>query len=371
MENKYTQHAEFEPSKLEQYETCPASWILGRDIEQESSEAAIRGTYLHGLMAELADDEAKTLKKWDGLSASDISIEDGAITPAEYDMLILCYEHLKDIAPIKDWKFERKVTLLDDFFNVITWGTVDAHCVIDKTVTVVDFKFGGTPVSAKDNLQLQVYAAGLMSEYTCNSSINYIFQPMRKSFNYDTIGNSGCHKMRRRLYSIMERCREEQVIFKVNDKCNWCNFNTQCPVLAKKKGSLMVRDKSEALTADTLQKLLPVAKQAKKEAEYIIKEAKSLLISNKECIPGWTVTATQGRREVADANSVYEFCAEILDKDTIMQYCNFTLGKLEKEYVAAFKEKFGGTLKDAKASFNEGINAYCKRKSDTITLKQK
>ena len=141
------QHALFSPSASKRWLTCPGSIELSEGIEDTTSRAAEEGTYFHDLMEKYFTgtplDEVMA-KAHDGKmrDAIDFTID----TVKSFPEIIFFAEH--------------KVFLTDD-----CWGTADLIMwdPNNKSLRIVDFKYGWYPVDAEENTQLAIYASACFS----------------------------------------------------------------------------------------------------------------------------------------------------------------------------------------------------------------
>ncbi len=132
-------HAKLSPSAAHRWMACSASILYPQD--GKSSAAADEGTRLHGVAESiLKTNEATRL----------VSDEDMR--------LLLPYLSLVDLLPEMHGNtvttlIEHKVTI-----NDVCWGTADAIVYSVDRLDIVDLKTGTTPVRAKQNKQMMIYA---------------------------------------------------------------------------------------------------------------------------------------------------------------------------------------------------------------------
>ena len=139
------EHALFSPSASKQWLNCPGSLEMEEDIEEETSFAAEEGTFYHNLMEELF------------LGASLEYVLEKAKNDTMRDAILFAHETVNNFPEVVFFA-EQKVHLTED-----CWGTADLVLwdKANKSLRILDFKYGLYPVDAEDNTQLQIYAAGV------------------------------------------------------------------------------------------------------------------------------------------------------------------------------------------------------------------
>ena len=138
-------HALFSPSAAKRWLSCSGSLEMAEGLEDTTSPAAEEGTYFHNLMEELynGEDFYAVLKK-----ARDTNMEDAIEFTAQT---------VNDF-PEKVFLAEHRVWLTEH-----CWGTADLILwdSLNKSLRIVDFKYGFYPVSADENPQLLIYASAV------------------------------------------------------------------------------------------------------------------------------------------------------------------------------------------------------------------
>ena len=139
------EHALFSPSASKRWLTCPGSIESSEGIENESSPAAEEGTYFHDLMEKLFLGESI---EYIVSKAKDKKMEEA---------ILFCYETVNSF-PETVFYAEQKVFLTED-----CWGTADIIMwdASNKSLRILDFKYGWYPVDAENNTQLQIYASAV------------------------------------------------------------------------------------------------------------------------------------------------------------------------------------------------------------------
>ena len=289
------------PSSAEQWVNCPGSarvnYVASLDPEPSKPYAA-EGTAAHAyleclLTAHTVDEQASMLRE---------CIE-GGLNPDE--------AHLVD-AVAADILYTRDVTGSEMFVehrvainlgDVKTEGTIDCLLVNDTTVRIIDLKWGqGIPVSPEYNLQLLLYAHGVMQWLNkCSDGghdvILEIVQPRR-----DTPGRStwfvpdGVMLDSIMLFVETARlCYEPETTYNPGDHCRWCaGTRGYCPRML----SDMIDITAQAMAGDPKQPdapwwILDREKEIKKMLTAVNKRADDDLAEGRP-VPGWALGTKVG-----------------------------------------------------------------------------
>ncbi len=148
MSGSQNTHAFAAPSDFRRWSTCAGALTLQAALDdvlqpEESSDAAVEGTRLHDLAEAVLRSE---LTIWD-LDDSDFEKIGGYITH--------CQSHRGSTS------IEKRVPL---FYSPTETGTVDFSAVHGDMLTIVDLKTGVVPVAADGNMQLLIYAMGIITD---------------------------------------------------------------------------------------------------------------------------------------------------------------------------------------------------------------
>ena len=184
-------HAKLSPSSAARWLTCTASVALEKGFPEKKSEYAAEGTYAHAL-CELEGLYATGRIDKRALSRRKKRIFDKRYHSAEAEEAAADYAtYIKETAvrcaepPVIC--FEQKL----DLGEWVPGGFGTADCVIlaGDTIHVIDFKYGkGVEVSADNNPQMMLYAAGAWSAFALLYEIDALekceeeVENMRKEF---------------------------------------------------------------------------------------------------------------------------------------------------------------------------------------------
>lgn len=224
------QHALLSASSSSRWLNCTPSAVLESHEPDTSSPFAEEGTRAHALAE-------KKLKSWiKSNRKTHYKADDGEMAEATdgyRDYVIEVFNGEKKKTPDAELLIEQKL----DFSKWVPsgFGTGDAVIIGDDTLHIIDFKYGkGVKVSAEDNSQMLLYAAGALDVfgalYDFDKITTHIYQPRIGNVSESTI-----------TVSALEEWLDTTVKPKANLASkgdgdprpgNWCRF---CKVRAKCK----------------------------------------------------------------------------------------------------------------------------------------
>lgn len=348
---KEPSHHPIGPSSLERASFCPGSVVLSEGISDTPSTDADEGTMLHERVAS--------------------GVMDG-LTQEQVALVELCREQLERFAPLDKWQFEATLSLYDDNFEVLTFGTVDALLEEDDRCIIFDWKFGRVPVTqANENLQLQSYSACAIQSTGKAQCIAHIFQPRIKALTDGVFGVDVVEYIKNMIIGIKEANRNGIVLHYHERACKYCRARlNNCPEYNRNVCALVTTHTSDITDPLAVSRLLDVAKQAKKWAANIEHRAKYMIQFDKVPVPGWEIRAKAGSREITNAQAIYEAVvgAGTLTHEEFMALVTMKIGALENVYAAKCKAKDNTPLAKAKRDLNELIADAVERKPDSFVL---
>lgn len=209
-----SEHALFSPSSFDRLFLCPASHALTKDMPNETSVYAERGTRLHAL--------AESLLRGEAVEAQE---------PDEYERIMHYVRYVSDIGGQQF--YEQRLRLNDE-----VWGTSDAVIINGADLHVVDLKAGqGVPVSASDNPQLLTY--GLMAyktwgEFNDIERIHtHIVQPWLDTTSRATYTVADLQAFEQRLLATVETAKAGNTQPVPGEKqCKFCKARYTCAARA-------------------------------------------------------------------------------------------------------------------------------------------
>lgn len=181
------QHALLSASSSRRWLNCTPSAVLESHEPDTSSPFAEEGTRAHALAE-------KKLKSWiKSNRRAHFKADDGEMAEATdgyRDYVIEVYNSEKKKTPDAELLIEQKL----DFSKWVPsgFGTGDAVIIGDDTLHIIDFKYGkGVKVSAEDNSQMLLYAAGALDVfgalYDFDKITTHIYQPRIGNVSESTI----------------------------------------------------------------------------------------------------------------------------------------------------------------------------------------
>lgn len=134
-------------------------------------------------------------------------------------------EYLKSFTD--KWEVEKKVTSMG------MSGIVDATCVIDTTLHIVDYKHGFRYVEVNDNPQLLIYADGLLDKRIEFVRL-HIFQPRaygHPAARSKTYARQDAERKIKGIFNALGFANASDPKAKVGPHCRYCKARTTCPAL--------------------------------------------------------------------------------------------------------------------------------------------
>ena len=224
-----TTHHAFSPSSLNRLRDCPGSYVMQLGLEETATPESSEGTMLH-----------------DRIARKDFS----NLTPEQEEMCELCLKEIDSVLKMStcmntDVVHEKHLTVKDAEGNTVTSGTADV-VIIEKEgtdtvkgLTVIDWKFGRTPVAdVGHNLQLAAYALGAMQRYGATSCRAIIFQPRIKNRSEYTFTKAGA--ILSNISAVIARANSDKVVLQAGDQCKYCLAKSKCPAFSKMFQALML-----------------------------------------------------------------------------------------------------------------------------------
>lgn len=218
-----TEHALLSASASHRWLNCTASVLACKDLPDNASEAAQKGTEVHALCA------YKVLTQVLGKEAKRPEYQYDAID--QENAQIYCNFIKKHVDKETMVLVEQKV----DYSNYTTtnsFGTADCIIINDKTMHIVDYKNGVNFVSAKKNTQLELYALGALDTFDLiTSEIENIelsiIQPNKN--NISTFELSRNELMEdAKMFKVKAEEAMSGGVYNCGAWCRWCRNIVQC-----------------------------------------------------------------------------------------------------------------------------------------------
>lgn len=225
-----TAHSLFSPSAAHRWMRCPGSLLLESREPASTSSYAEEGTRAHDLAAAI-------------LGGLDVRSGDP-------EMLMHVNTYVDTVRKIAgatgEVHIERRIEFSDAIGQPDAFGTSDCLIVDDRTLTVVDFKYGmGVRVEAKDNEQMLLYALGAMYSLKLWDQIAQIqlviVQPRISNISswmieiadledVETMARKGAAAAARVLEAGEAR---DSDLTPGEKQCRFCRAKASCPALAE------------------------------------------------------------------------------------------------------------------------------------------
>lgn len=250
-------HTLYSASSLDRLALCPPSARMAKDIPDNQSKDAERGTRIHSLAEML-------------LAGEDISIV--GIDADEMNLAKAYAEYVWEIAGetgvvYVEESFHDSLTM----FHPHLGGTADAVVIDGDSIHVIDLKSGRTPVQAEGNKQMLTYALGALTKHGFNfkSVTLHIYQPNNVSKQVYTPSDINLWS-----YQLLEIVKKADDPFEKPNPtakgCHFCKAKTICPAIHEKAVEAAKQD----FSTNNLEALLDDAKLAITWAEAVMEQAK-------------------------------------------------------------------------------------------------
>lgn len=279
--HKERAHAPNSPSQLWIRELCPASkqaMLAVRDLPQEPSDAADRGTLCHEAMEKYGRAWVPGVQAYEVLKYAPAE----GIDDEDRDALVWCAEWLNGllhgIGILPERAFEQAIDLR--FLGTdVGVGLPDVVIVepLDYAM-LIDYKFGvGFVESPKNNRQFQAYALGLMRKYALKQVVCYLIMPKKQQAISEAIDCRDYNALSDRIKAINDATCNSTVRLNPGWYCDWCAGAAACPVaqrgLAIFSGAQLAEVPKDLPTEKlaTLLDMLPAVEKAAKDLKALAK----------------------------------------------------------------------------------------------------
>lgn len=275
-------HSKYSPSKAHQLLVCNASSWMQRTVEDRGSDYAAEGNAAHDVAEDClragrltADAFLGTTRTVEGRT---FDVDDDMVRAVNV-YLSQIYERIKSYE-LQGYKVEMLVEQRVDLSELLglegEGGTAD--CVLIATrnnapaiVDVIDLKYGrGVEVSAVENPQLALYAAGVLADlelaYDIGTVNLIISQPRIKTLPSDwettpgyirnlTVSYHDAIWVSEEIYAGKRDPRD--YLNPEEDACMFCRVKATCPALAAKVQEEILASFDEVADMATLKKSIP------------------------------------------------------------------------------------------------------------------
>jgi hypothetical protein len=310
--------------------------------ESRSSQAAIEGTHDHTVLETCI----KTGNVPEYYIGTEFEDEDGKfiLDSERSDRVRVAVDYVGGREALS----ERKVNAGGWLDRDDLQGTADIIMFHGEVLEVVDYKGGWTPVEAKDNPQMSIYAAGVLADMEDHEHIRYIrltiVQPRMKELGQEPVSTWTMAKtelmgwVNEILGHAAKATDDPNAPLNPGEKqCKWCRAKGGCKALAEKalgEAQIMFKDIDIAqraadkdpneLTDADLQQLIEAKPLIMQMIEGAEKEAMRRFQTGHN-VPGLKVIRNPGRRkwalsdeEIADKLKRMRMPKDLIYKQTLV-----------------------------------------------------
>jgi len=294
-------HAILSASRAKQWLACPPSARLNQKLIERlgdrASPYAEEGTKAHAV-AELKlrkeiGEINEFLYKEERKQLGEIEPEMDKFTDVYVDEVLTRYYEAKKSTPDAELLIEQRL----DFSEWVPsgFGTGDAVIVSDKTLEVLDLKYGkGVPVDAVGNPQTRCYGLGAIHEFGAIFGFykvrTTIVQPRLYSVTEETLDRDELLAWGEEIKPIAEQAWRGEGEFKPGDHCRFCNARGICRARALESMGVFVHgfDSPDVIPDEAIPEILRVADTAEQWLKDVRDYARSRAIQG-TVYPGWKV----------------------------------------------------------------------------------
>jgi hypothetical protein len=336
-------HPTLSPSALPMLEQCPcferAEDVAALALEPRDFNPSYRdrGTELHLAFEHLF--RGHELPKESVLTGVEREQIEWAVDKAK---MLVSADHPVEI--------EQRLVLMDDDFNVVTYGTGD----LVNGPQLFDLKTGDLH---NYWLQMACYALMQMDRIGVDvTTIYLLFSRLRKIIEL-TINRDVAHA---RVMGVVQSVLDPDRRPKANPYCRWCKKIMTCEAVYKLQDGTET-DRYEINDPIDLSDALVRARVLHEWCERVQAHARNFAMAGTD-IPGFELKSRQGAREIMDVKRAYELSG--LLPNEFIQLCSLPVGKLE----AAIAVKEGMKPSAAQRAVNERLADVIARRSPTLSL---
>ena len=341
---KSRDHAILSASSAHRWMNCSPSARLELEFDDRSGIAALEGSAAHALSEyKLKKALGEKVKR----PASDFDCQEMEdYTDAYVDFILEAIEMVKHSCKDPLILIEQRL----DFSKYVPdgFGTGDIVIIADKTLHIIDFKYGqGVLVSAEDNPQMKLYALGALELYDgiydIENVLMTIYQPRRENV-------SSWEMPKDELYQWAEEIlkpKAETAFLGDGEYCSgdWCQFcraATKCRARAEEKLRLAAFEfaKPPLLSDEEIGEILLRIGDLTSWANEIMAYATDAAVNHGKEWPGFKVVEGRSVRKYKDEKLVEEAAIKAGYKDIYRQSL-IPLTEMEKLMT---KDKFNEVL---------------------------
>ena len=226
-------HARLSASSAHRWLECPASVRLEESFEEKETDFTEEGTIAH-MYAENAIKNLMDPNNNLRIIPDNKEMKHAVEKYREYIEGIYAQEALSGDGPVLAL-VEEQVSY--DKYAPEGFGTCDCLIISNKTIHVIDFKYGkGVSVSAENNPQLMLYGLGAVVEFSWlfnfQKSVLHIFQPRLGNISESEVSVKDLDNWGKSKKSIAVDAFNGSNIFKAGEHCRFCKAKSVCKARA-------------------------------------------------------------------------------------------------------------------------------------------
>jgi len=306
-----TKHAILSASSSHRWLNCSPSARLEQEFEDRETEAAAEGTAAHALCehklrrALKLQSRRKPISKYD---CDEMDLHTDNYVQFVLETLAEARQHCADPLINIEQRLDFSCYVPDGF------GTGDCIIISDKTIHVIDFKYGqGVLVEAEQNPQMMLYALGALrlfdSLYDIDEVAMTIYQPRRENISTWTIAVDDLKAWaENELVPKARLAYEGKGEYLPGPWCTFCKAAVKCRARAEEKLRLAQYDfvRPPLLTDAEIEDILDKLSDLTSWANEIMAYAQDAALNQGKQWRGWKVVEGRSNRKYSNEEAVIE-----------------------------------------------------------------
>ena len=306
-----TKHAILSASSSHRWLNCSPSARLEQEFEDRETEAAAEGTAAHALCehklrrALKLQSRRKPISKYD---CDEMDLHTDNYVQFVLETLAEARQHCADPLINIEQRLDFSCYVPDGF------GTGDCIIISDKTMHVIDFKYGqGVLVEAEQNPQMMLYALGALrlfdSLYDIDEVAMTIYQPRRENISTWTIAVDDLKAWaENELVPKARLAYEGKGEYLPGPWCTFCKAAVKCRARAEEKLRLAQYEfaRPPLLTDAEIEDILDKLSDLTSWANEIMAYAQDAALNQSKQWRGWKVVEGRSNRKYSNEEAVIE-----------------------------------------------------------------
>ena len=304
-------HAILSASSSHRWLNCSPSARLEQEFEDRETEAAAEGTAAHALCehklrrALKLQSRRKPISKYD---CDEMDLHTDNYVQFVLETLAEARQHCADPLINIEQRLDFSCYVPDGF------GTGDCIIISDKTMHVIDFKYGqGVLVEAEQNPQMMLYALGALrlfdSLYDIDEVAMTIYQPRRENISTWTIAVDALKAWaENELVPKARLAYEGKGEYLPGPWCTFCKAAVKCRARAEEKLRLAQYEfaRPPLLTDAEIEDILDKLSDLTSWANEIMAYAQDAALNQGKQWRGWKVVEGRSNRKYSNEEAVIE-----------------------------------------------------------------